>query len=487
MGSSRGLSFLRPSLRSGLHPSLRLILRRHLWRSLWNGLRPGNPRTPGRAWLLLAATLVTVLQSGCRAESWPLWDQYASRYVDSQGRVLDRQDGDRQDGDRQDGDKQGADRTTSEGQAYAMFFALAANDRARFDHLLKWTEDNLAQGDLTQRLPSWNWGKSADGQWKVLDANSASDADLWMSYTLLEAGRLWKEPRYANLGRVMAARIAQEEVATLPGFGPVVLPGPSGFHPSAAVWLVNPSYTPLPLLQRLATELPDGPWAALAAHQSQLLRATSANGFAMDWVEYNAMGAPGQQWTPVALPAQAIKKGTAAQQPSGAVAGRRDDGLQEIGGGAENAISAAAQAAAAQPDASGGVGSYDAIRVYLWAGMTDSATPQAKQCLAAIPGMAVYLSKQLLPPASVDARGAVVDAKGPIGFSAAVVPYLQALGMKREAAAQLERVAATRDAATGLYGRQQFYYDQNLALFSLGYEEGRARFDRDGKLKVKWK
>jgi hypothetical protein len=34
-----------------------------------------------------------------------------------------------------------------------MFFALVANDRARFDGLLRWTELNLASDDLTAHLP----------------------------------------------------------------------------------------------------------------------------------------------------------------------------------------------------------------------------------------------------------------------------------------------------------------------------------------------
>ena len=36
--------------------------------------------------------------------------------------------------------------TTSEGQSYGLFFALAANDRKAFDLLLAWTRDNLARG-----------------------------------------------------------------------------------------------------------------------------------------------------------------------------------------------------------------------------------------------------------------------------------------------------------------------------------------------------
>jgi endoglucanase len=59
--------------------------------------------------------------------------------------------------------------------------------------------------------------------------------------------------------------------------------------------------------------------------------------------------------------------------------------------------------------------------------------------------------------------------------------------MKSLADAQVERLAATKDAASGLYGKNASYYDQNLALFANGWVEERYRFDRDGKLRVKSK
>src|SRR5512140_2824396 len=118
--------------------------------------------------------------SGCAAVSWPTWTRYVQAFVADDGRVIDHGD---------------HDRTTSEGQAYALFFALVANDRPLFERLLRWTGDNLADGRLAERLPAWSWGQRRDGSWGALDANSASDADLWTAYALLEGGRLWSEPR----------------------------------------------------------------------------------------------------------------------------------------------------------------------------------------------------------------------------------------------------------------------------------------------------
>ena len=70
-----------------------------------------------RSAAVLSVALSTCLEGGCRTSpNWPLWESYAKSSFDGQGRIVDHSAG---------------DRTTSEGQAYGMFFALVANDRAR--------------------------------------------------------------------------------------------------------------------------------------------------------------------------------------------------------------------------------------------------------------------------------------------------------------------------------------------------------------------
>ena len=61
------------------------------------------------------------------------------------------------------------------------------------------------------------------------DPNPAADSDAWIAYSLVEGGRLWNKPAYANLGREMMGLIAQQEVAELPGFGMMLMPGPAAF------------------------------------------------------------------------------------------------------------------------------------------------------------------------------------------------------------------------------------------------------------------
>ena len=133
------------------------------------------------------------------------------------------------------------------------------------------------------------------------------------------------------------------------------------------------------------------------------------------------------------------------------------------------------------------MGSYDAIRVYLWAGMVNEAGSLRGQLLAATPAMSAYLANHDAPPEKVSDQGVPMPQDGPVGFSAALLPYLRAYGASQSNGRQLVRMNALRDSASGLYGKDLSYYDQNLALFGTGFLDGRFGFGPGGELKVEWK
>lgn len=346
--------------------------------------------------------------------SWPRWERFKRDFVSADGRVIDVGSPD--------------ERTVSEGQAYGLFFALVANDRPAFDALLRWTEDNLAQGDLAARLPAWLWGRAADGAWRVLDANAASDADLWLAYALLEAGRLWGERSYTARGALLAKRVLDDETATLPGLGLVLLPGPTGFRPARDAWRLNPSYSPPQAIRGIGAHLPDDArWARLAASAGRVLIDSAPRGFAPDWVLYRA-----------------------------------NDGFR--------------------PDADTRAASaYNAIRVYLWAGMLDARDPLAIPLTARFAPFADYVAAHGAPPETVDTMtGAAGSRDGNAGFSAAAVPFLEARGERALTDAQVARIARLeRETPSG-------YYANVLTLFGLGWRDGRYRFAADGTLRVRW-
>jgi len=362
--------------------------------------------------LFFAWTLVSRSDRADAANRWPDWDDFVGRFVQADGRVIDLTF---------------ERKSTSEGQSYGLFFALVADDRTRFDTILKWTSDNLCDGQLGTKLPAWLWGLRPDGSWGVQDRNSASDADLWIAYALLEASRLWQAPRYAETGRQLLAQIGRHEVAQAGAAGWLLLPGAVGFALGQGRFRLNPSYLPDFMFRYLAAVDPRGPWQQVWDSHLRMVPHIYASGVAPDTFVVDSQG--------MVMP-------DTEREPSG---------------------------------------SYDAIRVYLWAGMSGPGSAALVQRLKPYADWTRRLGE---PPEKVNPVTGVA-LKGdysPIGFSAALLPFLHALPDTPTLELQRQRVDTLR-------ARQRAssnYYDEALVLFGKGWLDGRYRFDDGGRLQPSW-
>jgi endoglucanase len=233
----------------------------------------------------------------------------------------------------------------------------------------------------------------------------------------------------------LALQIQMEEAAVLPGFGAVVLPGSTGFRPRRGLFQLNASYVPVQLLLGLDAMIGNRFWSQMAARVPRLIGASAPRGFALDWIAFQT----GRGFSLKPLP---------REQP---------------------------------------LASYDAIRVYLWAGMLHPGTPNRRAILRSLTGMRDYLRKNTIPPAAVTEAGVVRNPDGPVGFSGAVIPFLAALKETEALQAQRKRLESEFDAATGLYGRRPRYYDQCLVMFSQGWTENRFGFGPGGSLILNWR
>jgi len=316
-------------------------------------------------------------------------------------------------------------RSTSESQSYGLFFALVDNDQVLFERILGWTRRNLSGGRPDINLPAWLWGRAGDGSWRVLDPNTASDGELWIAYALIEAGRLWKRPGYTHAGRQILALMRAAEIVDLPGFGTMLLPGNQGFV-QADRWTLNPSYLPLFVFRRFAAVDSKGPWAKLAERSVELNRLAAPVGFAPDWIAWNRRAF-------VADPAKGV------------------------------------------------MGSYDAIRTYLWAGMTDAGDPLRRKLLDALSGPLQMLRTQGRFAEKIDTRNGVGSGTPPPGFAAALLPYLTAQAQPALVKTQAALVPSSGPAAAALT-----YYDRCLVLFGKGWLDRRYRFSADGRLQPAW-
>ena len=375
--------------------------------------------TRGQRLLVSGAFLIVAVLIGLhlldRFRPWHLWEGFKRSYVTDAGRVVDHLQ---------------ESRSTSEGQAYAMFFALVANDRRTFDMLLAWTEAELSDGDLVSNLPAWLWGHQGNGKWGVQDRNSATDADLWMAYSLIEAGRLWQHEAYRQLGRQLAKLTFDRNRVMLEEQGPMLLPAPHGFQLSEGLWRFNPSYLPPFLLAALQDEMPELGAGDVQKAAETLLRQAIRNGLVPDWYA-------------------CCQAGEVIADP-----------------------------------VTGMTGGYEAIRVYLWLSLSTRSNLNHGALFSKIQGMAEIINAVDAVPERIDIKTRRIEGTAPAGFVAAMLPYLGISGNDMLLSRLEKRVEASWRSHT--VGERAHYYDAALGLFSLGWLHGQYSFDANGRLLTRW-
>lgn len=126
--------------------------------------------------------------------------------------------------------------TTSESQSYIMLRSLAMGDKKTFDLTYKWSKDNLQRKD---KLFSWLWGENPKGEYKILDENSASDADIDIAFALLLAYETWDENHYLQEAVPIIKSIWNNETKQI-GSYIVLMPGVKQTQSEKIE--INPSY-----------------------------------------------------------------------------------------------------------------------------------------------------------------------------------------------------------------------------------------------------
>jgi endoglucanase len=238
---------------------------------------------------------------------------------------------------------------------------------------------------------------------------------------------LWKKPAYESEARTLLARVIQDELIELPGFGKMPA-WPGGLQLSRAEAVAPQPQLPAAAAAPLRPARPQGPWSALAGNTLRLISDSAPRGYAPDWVAWR------------------------------------------LGEGGRGSFVADPQL--------GDVGSYDAIRTYLWA-MTAPADPAATPLRRALGGMAQAVEMAEFPPEGQTGSGRC-RAWG--RSAAALLPYLQTDGRNSALQLQQKRVQARLfDPSARLP-----YYDHVLGLFGTGWIEKRYQFLPTGRLQLRW-
>lgn len=206
-------------------------------------------------WFLCASSCVNTQPNApetdrprTQLETW--WAHYKKTFIRPDGRVVRPEH---------------KNDTVSEGQAYAMIFAVMLDDQETFETVRQWTQKYLSRREKHgDRLLAWHW---QDG--KVADWNAASDADVDHAMALALAHRRWRDRTYLNEAKAVAKDILAGETRDLPHFGRVLMPGTWGKSDDGEM-IVNPSYFSPAAFRMLSDTTGDLRWQDLAASAYRL-------------------------------------------------------------------------------------------------------------------------------------------------------------------------------------------------------------------------
>lgn len=220
-----------------------------------------------RAWLCTSAMAAIGLPVASHAKPSGLrgWEAWKTQFMQADGRVMDTAH---------------QHISHSEGQGFGMVLATAAHDRAAFDVLWKWTENNLRSA-RDDGLFAWRWepGKG------VTDRNTAADGDLLVAWALARAAKRFNHAPFKEQARYVAGRIREKMVVGGTPWGTVLKPGVMGFDQGRGL-TVNLSYWVFPAFDVLNEVDPHPDWAALRTSGLRLLEIARFGrwGLPPDWL-----------------------------------------------------------------------------------------------------------------------------------------------------------------------------------------------------------
>jgi endoglucanase len=209
------------------------------------------------------------LASFCNAGVCDAWSLFKQRFIQQDGRVIDRMN---------------QDFTHSEAIGYTLFFALSYDDRETFEKVHEWMSNNLKKNEFG--LYGWKWGKAESDKWHMLDMNNATDGDMWIASSLLMAYEKYGKAEYLEDALVLLEAVRNNLIFIAEDGMSYLLPAKSGFI-NEQVLTINPSYLILHLFQQFARYENKSVWLKLYNDSKIVLQKSRFGCFQIhpDWVE----------------------------------------------------------------------------------------------------------------------------------------------------------------------------------------------------------
>lgn len=179
------------------------------------------------------------------------WKHFRSAFIRDYGQIIDTNNN---------------EISTSYDQALAMRQALQQNDQPMFEGVWQWSKDHL-QYRQNDKLLSWLWKPSTNGEYSLGDSNTVCAADQQTALLLFQAGEKWQTDNYEDDAQVAVSDWWKK--CTFQSNGKLHIR--SSADGAIDTILINPGYFDPVLYRSLKAYVPGFDWDRLISDQYEIL------------------------------------------------------------------------------------------------------------------------------------------------------------------------------------------------------------------------
>ncbi|MBQ4246819.1 MAG: hypothetical protein II733_06670 [Succinivibrio sp.] len=303
---------------------------------------------------------------------------------------------------------------SSEIYSYVMLFALTQKDKNRFDGLLSALETTLCEGDIKSNLPYARVKLNKNGNENR--EGTLTRANLFIAYDLYTAYEMFKDESYREKADAIAAMVKSSCTYGHPVLGTVILPSYNNVADKKEITITPNIFAPF-VMQKLGQY--DIDYLSLYDNTVSAVVRGSGDGFAADTLTFNMDG----------------------------------DQIIRINS----------------------IGSLDALRFYLWLGITCESDPNRRLLIPLYENMLKDIEKDLNVPEVANLYTHKVGGIGTLSYMASTM-LLEKNKEKDFFRTVLKNHVFKKDEL----------YAQVMTMFALGFDNHYFRFSHDGSLVLEY-
>ncbi|MEA3228602.1 MAG: glycosyl hydrolase family 8 [Campylobacterota bacterium] len=200
-----------------------------------------------------------------------MWENFKKNFIQKDGRVVDPHN---------------HNITHTESIGYTLYFSYKMDDKEVFNKVYNWSKNNLVKNE--SGLMGWKWGRDRKKRcWCMLDLTSASDANLWIAYSLYLMYERTGEFSYKKDADSLIDAIKKHQIISVNN-ETFLLSWEKKLIGSDAIQL-NPSYLIFEIFEYMAKKDKDIIWNKLIKSSILLLKKARFSSLELnsDWVIYN--------------------------------------------------------------------------------------------------------------------------------------------------------------------------------------------------------